>query len=233
MNINGTEGVYFAVWAPNAIRVSVVGDFNLWDGRRLQMNRLQSGIFELFVPGIKAGSFYKFEIKAKAGLVYLKADPFAFRAQQLPEAASVITNTGYEWKDEEWMKRREGFDPSHSPFAVYECNIGTWMKREAGNPERTAENREAEDGSEHAPDLEEETGAVQAPDQKGENGAEKALDLEEETGAKRAEDRKKGIGEAPSVYRDLAEDIVLYLRDMGYTHVEFLPVMEYPDDASM
>ncbi len=233
MNINGTEGVYFAVWAPNAIRVSVVGDFNLWDGRRLQMNRLQSGIFELFVPGIKAGSFYKFEIKAKAGLVYLKADPFAFRAQQLPEAASVITNTGYDWKDDEWMKRREEFDPSRSPLAVYECNIGTWMKREDGNPERTAENREAEDGSGKAPDPEEETGAVQAPDRKGENGAEKALDLEEETGAKRAEDRKKGIGEASSVYREIAEDLVLYLKDMGYTHVEFLPVMEYPDDASM
>lgn len=209
MNINGTEGVYFAVWAPNAIRVSVVGDFNLWDGRRLQMNRLKSGIFELFVPGIKAGSFYKFEIKAKAGLVYLKADPFAFRAQQLPEAASVITKTGYDWKDEEWMKRREEFDPSRSPLAVYECNIGTWKKREDGTPERPAENQEEEIGAEQAEGRKNETGAEQA-------GAPKNV-----------------IGEAPAVYRDIAEDLVSYLKDMGYTHVEFLPVMEYPDDDSM
>ena len=183
MNINGTEGVYFAVWAPNALRVSVVGDFNQWDGRRLQMNRLESGIFELFVPGIKAGSFYKYEIKAKAGLVYLKADPFAFRCQQLPEAASVITDTGYDWNDSRWMAEREAFDPSRSPLAVYECNIGTWKKPESGEPEE--------------------------------------------------EEREEIVEEAPALYRDIAEDLAGYLKDMGYTHVEFMPVMEYPDDETM
>lgn len=208
MNINGTEGVYFAVWAPNALRVSVVGDFNLWDGRRLQMNRLESGIFELFVPGIKVGSFYKYEIKAKAGLVYLKADPFAFRAQQLPEAASVITSTGYDWKDGDWMKRREDFDPSCSPIAVYECNIGTWKKKA-------------------------DTGAAAAEDRKSENGKAAAENRKSENGEAAAENRKAETGDVPSVYRGIAEDLAAYLRDMGYTHVEFMPVMEYPDDDSM
>lgn len=109
MTVNGVEGVLFAVWAPNAMRVSVVGDFNLWDGRRLPMRRLwDSGIFELFVPGLAAGQLYKYEIKAKGGLTFLKADPYANAAQLRPDTASVITDLSqYAWKDEAWLKHRK------------------------------------------------------------------------------------------------------------------------------
>ena len=94
----GQEGVYFAVWAPNAIRVSVVGNFNNWDGRAYQMNLLESGIYELFIPGVRAGDIYKYEIKAKGGLTFLKADPYANAAQLRPDSASVITDLSqYAW----------------------------------------------------------------------------------------------------------------------------------------
>ncbi|MCR5162100.1 MAG: 1,4-alpha-glucan branching enzyme, partial [Lachnospiraceae bacterium] len=122
MTVNGVEGVYFAVWAPNAVRVSVVGDFNLWDGRRLPMRRLEeAGIFELFVPGIKTGALYKYEIKARGGLTFLKADPFANAAQLRPETASVVTDIhGFQWTDEEWQDAKKEIDVQRSPMSVYE-----------------------------------------------------------------------------------------------------------------
>ena len=102
MTIDKTQGVHFAVWAPNALRVSVVGDFNHWDGRRHQMRRLwDSGIFEIFIPGVKEGENYKFELKLKGGLTYLKADPYAFGQQLRPDTASVVRNIdGFAWEDE-------------------------------------------------------------------------------------------------------------------------------------
>jgi 1,4-alpha-glucan branching enzyme len=170
MTINGVKGVYFAVWAPNALRVSVVGDFNGWDGRVNQMNRTESGIFELFVPGVEAGCFYKYEIKSKAGLVYLKADPYAFGTQSGADGASVVANTSFEWKDEDYIAKRESTDLSQKPVAIYELNVNTWKQKSDGTP----------------------------------------------------------VG-----YAAMAPELVSYVKDMGYTHVELMPVMEYPDDESM
>lgn len=172
MTVNGVEGVLFAVWAPNAMRVSVVGDFNLWDGRRLPMRRLwDSGIFELFVPGLAAGQLYKYEIKAKGGLTFLKADPYANAAQLRPDTASVITDLSqYTWKDEAWLKQRKNADSKKAPMSIYEVHLGSFRK--------------PEDGREFYN------------------------------------------------YRELAVMLADYVKEMGYTHIELMPVMEHPFDGS-
>ncbi len=172
VTVNGVEGIYFAVWAPNAVRVSLVGDFNLWDGRRLPMRRLwDSGIFEIFVPGLKVGTVYKYEIKAKLGLTYLKADPYANAAELRPNTASVVTDlSGFEWKDEAWLAQREQTDTKKVPMFIYEVHLGSWKKPEDG---RDFYN-----------------------------------------------------------YRELAPMLADYVKEMGYTHVELMPVMEHPLDAS-
>ena len=172
MKIDGTEGVLFAVWAPNALRVSVVGDFNGWDGRAHQMRRLwDSGIFELFIPDVKEGDCYKFEIKAKGGLTFLKADPYAFGQQLRPDSASVVRNIdGFRWEDSKWMKNRAKLQADDMPMNVYEVYLGSFAK--------------PEDGREYYN------------------------------------------------YRELAPMIVEYVQKMGYTHVELMPVMEHPLDAS-
>lgn len=130
MTINGIKGVYFAVWAPNAMRVSVVGDFNHWDGRAHQMNRLAvSGIFELFIPGVKPGALYKYEVKAKGSLVYLKADPYANEAELRPKNASIVADLkSYKWEDESWMKNRKDVNNEKKPILVYEMHLGSWKK---------------------------------------------------------------------------------------------------------
>ena len=168
----GEEGVYFAVWAPNALRVSVVGDFNNWDGRIHQMRRLgNSGVFEIFVPDAKEGMNYKFEIKVKSGLIYLKADPYANKAQLRPETASVITDlTTFTWQDEEFIKERLSFQKGNVPISIYELYLGSF-----------AEPKE---------------------------------------------------GELYANYREIAPKLIEYVKRMGYTHVELMPVMEHPLDAS-
>ena len=172
MTVEGVEGVYFAVWAPNAVRVSVVGDFNGWDGRRHQMNRLDSGIFELFVPGLETGTLYKYELKAKGGLTYLKADPYANRAELRPNTASVVADlSGFEWDDREWMEKQRKRQKDAGPLFIYEMHLGSWKKPEE-------EDREFYN------------------------------------------------------YRELAPMLAEYLKDMGYTHVELMPVMEHPLDES-
>ena len=172
MKIDGTEGVLFAVWAPNALRVSVVGDFNGWDGRAHQMRRLwDSGIFELFIPDVKEGDCYKFEIKAKGGLTFLKADPYAFGQQLRPDSASVVRDiNGFKWEDNKWMKNRVKLHAEDRPMNVYEIYLGSFAK--------------PEDGREYYN------------------------------------------------YRELAPKIIEYVQKMGYTHVELMPVMEHPLDAS-
>ena len=171
-SIDGVEGVLFAVWAPNALRVSVVGDFNGWDGRTHQMRRLwDSGIFEMFVPDVKEGDCYKFEIKAKGGLTFLKADPYAFGQQLRPDSASVVRDiTGFKWEDNKWMKNRARLQADDEPMNVYEIYLGSFAK----------------------------------PD----------------------DDREYYN------YRELAPKIIEYVKKMGYTHVELMPVMEHPFDSS-
>ncbi|MDO5422534.1 MAG: 1,4-alpha-glucan branching protein GlgB [Eubacteriales bacterium] len=176
MTIKGTRGVLFAVWAPNAMRVSVVGDFNLWDGRRLPMRRLwDSGIFELFVPGLKEDAIYKYEIKAKGGLTYLKADPYANAAEMRPNTASVVANLkGFAWSDADWLKERKKTDSKKQPMSIYELHLGSFRR----------------------PPKEE---------------------LEEHYFYN---------------YRELAPMIAEYVKEMGYTHIELMPVMEHPLDGS-
>ncbi|MDR2043598.1 MAG: 1,4-alpha-glucan branching protein GlgB [Clostridium sp.] len=170
--LDGESGTYFALWAPNALRISVVGDFNHWDGRIHQMRRLwDSGIFELFLPRAAAGANYKYEIKLKSGLVYLKADPYGNAAQKRPETASVITDlTDFVWEDETFLRNRKAFQTGNAPVSVYEMYLGSF--------------------TDPAP------------------------------------------GEDYASYREIAPEVIAYVKEMGYTHVELLPVMEHPLDAS-
>ncbi len=170
MTSGKVQGTHFAVWAPNAVRVSVVGDFNHWDGRMHQMSRnAESGVFEIFVPDVKPGECYKYEIKAKGGLTYLKADPYAFGQQLRPDSASVVRELDYAWKDRKWMKEREKKQQENSPVSVYELYLGSFKKSDTGEYLN---------------------------------------------------------------YRELASEIVRYVQETGYTHVELMPVMEHPLDAS-
>lgn len=172
MEVNGVKGVHFAVWAPNAMRVSVVGDFNHWDGRVHQMRRLwDSGIFEIFIPDVKEGVNYKYELKVKGGLTYLKADPYAFGQQKRPDTASVVRNIShFAWEDEKWIKEREKKNFDKEPVSVYELYLGSFSKPDDG---RDYEN-----------------------------------------------------------YRELAPKIISYVKEMGYTHIELMPIMEHPFDGS-
>ncbi len=170
--IDGVSGVSFAVWAPNAARVSVVGDFNNWDGRRHQMRRLkEGGIFEIFIPGLKEGAVYKYELKLKGDIIKFKADPYGFGAELRPNTASVVRNIeGYKWNDDEWIKGRKEFQAKDKPLSIYEVHLGSFKK--------------PDDGREFYN------------------------------------------------YRELAELIADHVLRMGYTHIEVMPVMEHPLDAS-
>lgn len=171
MNLDGEDGVYFAVWAPNALRVSTVGDFNHWDGRVHQMRKLPSGIFEIFIPGVKVGDNYKYEIKLKTGLTYLKADPYGNAAQLRPETASVVADLrNFKWEDKEFIKKRKSFQKENAPISVYELYLGSFL--------------------------------VPKDDEEYAN------------------------------YREIADKLIPYVKEMGYTHVELMPVMEHPLDAS-
>lgn len=132
LTINGVEGTCFAVWAPNAIRVSVIGEFNEWDGGRNMMHRMpKSGIFELFVPGVKAGAAYKYEIKLKNGGVKYKADPYAFCADIPPADSSIVADLRtFTWNDQEWQKTRAERDKREKPVSILETSITKW---ESGN----------------------------------------------------------------------------------------------------
>jgi len=133
--VDGVEGVTFAVWAPNARRVSVVGDFCAWDGRLYPMRQLgSSGIFELFVPGLRPGTLYKYEIKTRSGGLRLKTDPVAFAMEVPPGTASRVVVSDYQWGDAAWMAGRARRDPVREPMVIYELHLGSWMRvPEEGN----------------------------------------------------------------------------------------------------
>ncbi|MDJ0449835.1 1,4-alpha-glucan branching protein GlgB [Methylocystis sp. JR02] len=168
----GVEGTNFAVWAPNARRVSVVGDFNQWDGRRAQMRkRVDSGIWEIFLPGVAAGAVYKYEILGRDGhLLPLKADPFGFEAELRPSTASVVASPApYRWGDEIYLRARAERDPRRAPMSIYEVHLPSWRKAD---------------------------------------------------------------GWRFLTYDELADQLVPYAADMGFTHIELLPINEHPLDAS-
>ena len=171
--VGDAAGVYFAVWAPNAQRVSVVGDFNNWDGRVNPMRKLVgSGVWELFLPGIKQGAHYKFEIRSQTGAVLLKSDPFAFFNQPGKSTASLIYDLErYAWNDGEWMEARRKKNWPQSPISIYEVHLGSWhRKTEEGNRQLS--------------------------------------------------------------YLELADTLLPYVLEMGYTHIELLPVAEHPFEGS-
>jgi 1,4-alpha-glucan branching enzyme len=126
----GVSGVFFAVWAPNAERVSVIGDFNRWDGRCHPMHeRGSSGIWEIFIPGLGEGTIYKYEVKTKAGALLQKTDPQGFFAEKRPKTASIVWDINkHAWGDAEWMARRAATDPLRAPMAIYEVHLGSWMR---------------------------------------------------------------------------------------------------------
>lgn len=182
MTIKGVDGVYFSVWAPCAMRVSVVGNFNLWDGRRHQMRKLgDSGIFELFIPSLKVGTIYKYEIKFKNGDPALKADPYANAAELRPHTASVVWDINrFQWTDKDWMTKRARQNSKEQPVSIYEVHLGSWMRK---------------------PITVDDFGS-------------------EITGSEFYN------------YREIAVELAAYVKEMGYTHVELMPVMEHPLDAS-
>ncbi len=132
---DGREGVYFAVWAPHAKAVGVVGDFNGWDASACRMEPVPSsgGLWELFVPGIGVGTVYKFAVTGQSGVTVFKADPFANQAEVRPKSASVVADiTGFDWQDGDWMKKRARKDPVREPMAIYEVHLGSWMRHPDG-----------------------------------------------------------------------------------------------------
>ena len=170
----GAEGVAFAVWAPNASSLSVVGDFNGWDGRRMPMRRRgATGFWELFVPGLRPGHLYKYQIHGPDGnLLPLKADPHAERAERPPNTASVVADPSrHVWNDGAWMAERWRRNDHEAPIAIYEVHLGSWRRRLAENGRYLT-------------------------------------------------------------YRELAAELVPYVAELGFTHIELMPVMEYPFDGS-
>ncbi len=172
LEADGVQGVLFAVWAPNAERVSVVGDFNGWDGRIHQMRvRGGSGIWELFIPDLQPGTLYKYEIRnASSGNIFIKSDPYGQYFELRPNTATIIReNSAYEWNDDEWLNTRSGREWFHAPMSIYEVHLGSWKKREDG-------------------------GFLN--------------------------------------YRELAPRLVDYVKDMGFSHIQLMPITEHPFDGS-
>ncbi|MDQ6530770.1 1,4-alpha-glucan branching protein GlgB [Flavobacterium sp. LHD-85] len=170
--VNGVKGVYFAVWAPTAQSVSVVGDFNYWTQGEHNLNVRwdSSGIWEGFIPDISKGALYKYKIQSNInGVITEKADPFARYCEKPPHTASVVWDLDYKWKDQNWMQKRQDYNALDKPYSVYEVHLGSWKR------------------AEHNRFL---------------------------------------------TYLELADDLVKYVKETGFTHVEFMPVMEYPYDPS-
>ena len=174
ITVNEVPGTYFAVWAPNATYVSVIGYFNAWDtmAHPLKVRLDQSGIWEGFIPGILQGEVYKYHIHGFQGVQLDKGDPFAHYWEKRPNTASIVWNTQYNWEDAEWMKTRKKHNHLNAPFSVYEVHLASWMRPDPGDEE------------------------------------------------------------SYNTYEQIAARLVPYVQDMGFTHVEFMPVMEHPFDGS-
>lgn len=133
MTVDGVKGTYFAVWAPHARRVSVVGDFNMWDGALNPMQITQNGgIYELFIPGVMPGAIYKYQILTRYDEILYKSDPYGNQSQMRPENASVVADLSYKWNDDAWMKERETYsrtDRMAKPMSIYEMHLGSWKKK--------------------------------------------------------------------------------------------------------
>ena len=131
---DGKEGVYFAVWAPAAKEVYVIGEFNNWNAYGYDMKKISDGgIYDLFIPGAKAGDMYKYLIISQSGEALYKADPYANQAQLRPETASIVTDlSGYEWKDSEWVEKKKTENHLKAPLSIYECHLGSWKKKDDG-----------------------------------------------------------------------------------------------------
>ena len=169
-NQDGQDGYVFRVWAPHARGVSVMGDFNGWSEESHPMNRLEGGVWELFIPGMKQYDTYKYAVHARDGRVLAKSDPYAFHAETRPGNASKLYDlSGYQWGDQKWLEYRKAHPIYHNPLNIYEMHLGSW--------------------------------------------------------------RRTGEGEFLS-YRDMAGWLVPYVKEMGFTHVELMPVTEHPLDAS-
>jgi 1,4-alpha-glucan branching enzyme len=193
IDIDGVSGVYFAVWAPNAANVSVLGDFNYWDGRKHQMRKGHTGIWDLFIPELKDGEHYKYEIKNWDGHIYEKSDPFGFQQEVRPKTASIVTNLDtYTWNDASWMDQRRHTDAIAQPVSVYEVHLGSWMHESADNPPKLAN---------------------------GEMGKSVVV-----------ADLKPGARFL--TYRELADRLIPYVKELGFTHIELLPISEHPFDGS-
>jgi 1,4-alpha-glucan branching enzyme len=172
MDHEGVAGTAFAVWAPSARAVSVVGDFNSWDGRLHAMRSMgASGVWELFLPAVEPGTRYKYEILGADGELALKADPYAQEAEHPPQTASIVFRSAHEWSDEEWLTRRAQGQPLAQPFSIYEVHLGSWRLNTL-------------------------------------------------------EDNR------PLTYLELADELSAYASDLGFTHVELLPVMAHPFTGS-
>ncbi|WP_437684723.1 1,4-alpha-glucan branching protein GlgB [Sorangium sp. So ce176] len=175
--VDGVAGTAFAVWAPNARRVSVIGDFNCWDGRRHAMRRMGEGFWEIFVPGLGDGALYKYEIKTPAGHVTVKSDPLGQAMELRPATASRVTTSRYTFQDGAWMRERGQLDSRKKPITIYEVHPGSWRRVPGDGPPY-----------EH--------------------------------------------GMRWMTYRELADHLVEYVAELGFTHIELMPVMEHPFDGS-
>ena len=177
VTLDGVPGTLFAVWAPNAKRVSVVGDFNLWDGLKHPMQIIGgSGIWEVFIPEVSVGTLYKFEIKTFEKQILLKSDPLGFSAEMRPSTASIITElSGFKWNDEKWLEQRAKRNPLIQPVNVYEVHLGSWQRLPQEN----------------------------------------------------SPDENRSL-----TYPELADRLIPYVKEMGYTHLELMPIAEHPFDGS-
>jgi 1,4-alpha-glucan branching enzyme len=191
--LNGVKGVYFAVWAPNARNVSIVGDFNYWDGRKNQMRKGPTGVWELFIPALGEGDRYKYEIKNQDGHMYEKSDPYGFYQEVRPKTASIVTNLdNYSWNDQDWMEQRRHANALNQPISVYEVHLGSWLHASSDEPAQLP-------NGETVPPV---------------------LVSELKPGARFL------------TYRELAERLIPYVKELGYTHIEVLPIAEHPFDGS-